>query len=83
MGKDFVKIKKQPAGIPATEIFTIHPHGGYFSARREHLFGEWFDGHEAKVFVYKFSHVEIISKKTEIIVRKEKGEKHAKSQRNH
>ena len=60
-------MKKKP---PAKEIFTCHPYGGYFYVTREALVKEYFDGYQAKVFVYKFSHIETVSKKTEISVKK-------------
>ncbi len=56
--------------IPTKEIFTCHPHGGYFFAKRELLVKEFYDGYQAKVFVYKFSHIETVSKKTTISVKK-------------
>lgn len=61
---------KEEDCVPSQEIFTVHPNGGYFFTTREDLVKEFYDGYEAKVFVYKFSHVETVSKKTELSVRK-------------
>ena len=62
--------------VPAQEIFTGHPNGGYFCTTREYLMKDFYDGYEAKVFVYKFSHIEVITKKTEVTVKKWPKEKY-------
>lgn len=68
--RQIARKRKQTPTSPAETIFTCHPNGGYFLANREDLMKDFYDGYAAKIFVYKFSHVEIITKKTEISIKK-------------